>query len=314
MTKIKKEATSPEIASSKIKAQPNNKINVTVPSHTFDKTSHPDLFRVCDRNGDWTHYFHKPSGRYLPAVNHIISNGYNKGPRFHKYLLSVNPEEAKRALETAGERGTRVHSAIRDLINGVEVKIDSKYPSESSHGRMEPLTGDEWDLIGSFMRWQGEFKPHVDAHEFAVFSLNYGYAGTIDFLGTAELAESRRVVLTDWKTSGKIWDEYKLQISAYYEALLEMNDRTRVTPERTGIVRLAPGRNDGYESKWWSTEETLYHFQVFLSVKNSYEFNRPPKGDEPVIEQIPVSFKANIPKCAPEKPMRKKKSHVVKST
>ena len=281
----------------------SNKL-ITVPSHTEVPTSHPDLVKLVDREGNWTHYKHVPTGRFLPAVNHIITNGYNRGKRFHDYLLSVNKEEAKRALETAGERGTRVHEAFRDLVNGVEVRIDSKYPSESSSGRFEPLTNEEWDFISCGVRWLAMADLQVNAQDIGVFSLVHGYAGTVDFLGMVKNVLS----MPDWKTSTRIWDEYKLQTAAYYTALLEMQDPRYITPDRTGIVRFAPGRESGYEEKWWDAAETREHFDVFLGSKKIYELNKPAKGDDPDIEEIPTSFKVKVPQLVVDKPKRKSRS------
>lgn len=280
-------------------------VKTTVLTYTEAPTSHPDLVKLVDHEGNWTHYRHKPTNRMLAAVNHVIANGYNKGPRFHDYLLSVSREEAKKALESAGERGTRVHSGIRDLVDGMEVGLATKYPSESSYGRMEPITFEEWSLIQCFERWQKERAPRVSGQEISVFSLEHGYAGTVDFLGSVNAVEKGFGVL-DWKTSSRIWNEYALQTAAYFMAILEMKDKRYVVPDYTGIIRFSDGRQDGFEEKWWSRKETESNFEHFLAAKKVYEFNKPKKGDDPVVREVPFSLKIEVPRIVPQKKTKSK--------
>lgn len=266
-------------------------LKLTVPDHSMEPTSNPDLFRVVDRDGNWNYYFKKSANRYAPAVNHVIKAGFNKGPRFMQWLLSVNQDEAKKILESAGDRGTRVHQAIRDLLNGQEVKIDSKYPSDLAKGRFEPLTNEEWDCVRGFANWVLDYKPEVYKQEEAIFSDAYNFAGTIDFLGTVELKGQRIPILIDWKTSSGVWDEYKLQTAAYWVGF----GSEEFKPGYTAIVRIGTKHKKMYEMVVFNEEITKYNFQRFMAVKDLCEFVMPSEDNVPVIQEIPVSFRFEVP-------------------
>lgn len=290
-----------EVAPEKAEATPGKIVPQTVPDHTYQPTSDPDLFRVVDRDGNWNFYFKKSTGQYAPAVNHVIRSGFNKGPRFAQWLLSVSKDEAKKILESAGDRGSRVHMAIRELLDGQEVKIDKQYPSETQGGRFEPLTGEEWNCIQGFASWVVVYKPEVMRQEVTVFSDAELYAGTIDFLGVIDLPGVGKIsVLVDWKSSSGIWDEYKLQVAAYYQAWLEVKDNKGFVPTHTAIVRVGTKHKQKFEMQVFDAKETMENYARFLEARNLYRFVDSQK--EPTIEQLPTSFKFEVPKWQPPAP------------
>ena len=266
---------------------------------------------MVDREGNWSHYWHDEQKIFLSAVNHILTHGYAKGEAFYKYLLGTNPEEAKRTLESAGDRGARVHEAIRDLIDGREISIDTKYPSEVAKGRFEPLTNGEWDCLRGFAEFVKERRPSLVRREHSVYSLSFRYAGTIDWLGEIDWDGKRVVALLDWKSSGRIYDEYLAQVAAYYQAVLEEHDRGEYAgplPTHTGIVRFKPTARSGskYEIKVWNNIETGRHIKAFLSAKDIHEMSQ--GGDwKPDVEEIPLKIKVAVPayKEAPKRKSRK---------
>jgi len=285
-----------------------------IPKYTLKPTDDPHLFRVIDRKGDWVVYYHDQRKKYLWAVNYILRGGFPKGDGFMNYLLGTTKEEAKKTLEAAGERGSRVHDAIRDLINGEEIAIDKPYLNELT-GRWEVLTDEEWNYLRSWVAWVAEYKPEVIAHETSVAADRY--AGTIDFYGTIEVdhTEEKEVriekfakdgkkettikiekvktkkrirVLLDYKTSGGIWPEYKLQVAAYAYAL-------RRPPEFTGVVRLGTKhKNGGFEMKLWDHTETKLHYQTFRATMRNFDFTHP--AYEHNDETIPAKLSVKIPR------------------
>ncbi len=66
----------------------------------------------------------------------------------------------------------------------------------------------------SFWAWLVAERPAYWAIEAAVFSREYGYAGTLD--GILEIHGNLRVI--DYKISGRTWHEHALQIAAYRRA------------------------------------------------------------------------------------------------
>jgi hypothetical protein len=282
---------------------------VTIPSHTFEATSNKNIFRFVDREGNWTHYWIKNKKIFVPAVNHIIRSGYPKGERFYQYLLHANPIEAERRLSTAGEEGARTHRAIHDLIVGKRVTLDTLYHNELTD-RKEPLNLEEWHNLETFVAWAENYNPRVLLYETAIWSETFGFAGTVDFVGTIHVPEgdknfpveawnTRILILLDWKTSSAIWDEYELQTAAYRKALLEYMPQQIPLykyPEMwTGIVRLGTSHRRGFEVKVWTGEESEANFALFASAyaifvrKEGLEF-------EYELKNIPSEFKLAIPR------------------
>jgi len=289
----------------------------TTPSYNYEATSDPFLFRFCDRNGDWDYYWHKGLNTFLPAVNHVLDVGFNKGKRFAEYLLSVSKEEAKKKLERAGEEGSRVHQAISDLIKGIKITAETKYLNELT-GRQEVLNPDEWDELLAFQQWVEDYKPRTIENEISIHTLLY--AGTYDWLGSIEITEKKKVkrvkVLIDWKTSAAIYGDYALQVAAYQHAVSDTTNGSNSSPRGnqvarkgiyTAILRLGSRHKSGYEFKLWTPQETQANYLKFLSARELFDYMEP--KFEPKIEEIPLEIKVEIPKHEEIKKIKKNELH-----
>lgn len=174
-----------------------------------------------------------PKYRFYPSVTWICDH-YPKGVAFYKWLASKGWDEAESIKTAAGDKGSKVHYAIRDLIEGRIVAIDAKYRNNST-GEDEELSLEEYDCLMAFALWHKEVKPKFIACEFAVWAdlcqnklclchntggktcceeCAGGYAGTVDLL--CEIAG--QLYLVDFKTSQYIWPSHELQVSAYKHA------------------------------------------------------------------------------------------------
>lgn len=279
----------------------SNKI-VTIPSYQMKDTSHPNMKRFVDRNGNWTHYWLVEEKRFVKAVNHVIRLGYPKGKGFFEWLKRATPEEADQRLLTAGEEGTRCHQAIRDLTAGLKVTMQTRYPNDITK-KEELLNDDEWGNLQGFINWCETYKPEFIADDIAVYStVGTGYAGTADFFGTVLVPEGdknfpkevhgkRVLVLPDWKTSSALWPEYELQVTAYARAIFRMGifDQYLKSYSFFGmLVRIGSKHKCGYEVRVIGSEEMDRKFGVFLAcmwVANDQE----PEFD-PEVKKIPWSF------------------------
>jgi len=288
------------------------------PSPTDDQ----HLFRMIDRSGDWTHYFQDEIQKYLPAVNHILDLGYPKGQRLLNYMRNNTAEAQEEKLTRAGEQGSRVHYAIRDLMVGVRIHIDTRYENKIT-GMHEKLTPREWDLIRSWVFFAQKYKLKILKHEAAIWHKKHLYAGTVDFLGTITIPEDYKPpasspkltkgqeykVLLDWKTSAGIYETYLPQISAYNECL-----PLKGRPQFIGIVRLGTkhangaGVGCGHEFVLYDKPEQKIGFQKFLNAKFNVEHEYKPF--ELPTEVIPSEFKLDIPQIAEFK----KKKYVARET
>ena len=285
----------------------------TIKLFSLKETSDPDIFRYIDLNGDWTHYHIKSKNQYVPAVNHILKIGFPKGIAFYNYLLSVSKEESQKILESAGEKGSRVHDVIKNLIEGHKVTYGSLYPN-SLTGRPEVLTLEEWQALLSYQSFCEAYKPEVIMFENSVATDQF--AGTIDFVGMVTINDKKAgpkkvKVLLDWKTSGAVYDDYKLQTAAYWRALADKEIKY------TGVIRLGTKHkngqvdNAGYEVKLWDIAETLKHYKAFESALNIYNLNNSEfELDETT---MPVEIQVNIPKYQSVKTVKPKKAKVKKT-
>lgn len=149
-----------------------------------------------------------PEYKYVPSVT-WIANYYPKGIAYYKWLAEKGWDESEILKQAAADKGSKVHHAISDLIQGKTVQIDSGY--KDSSGEESELKLEEYEAIMSFVKWCEAVKPKFLENEFAVFNDEYNYAGTVDL--TCEI--DGKVYILDLKTSQYIWPSHRLQISAY---------------------------------------------------------------------------------------------------
>lgn len=226
--------------------------------------------------------------QFVPSVT-WISGFYPKGIAFYKWLAQKGWDEAEALKTAAGDKGSKIHLAIADLL-GVdektkkpnEVKIDSKYLNKST-GQAEELTPDEYEAIISFKNWYEEEQPkEILGSEFVVFG--DGYAGTIDILYRKQ---DGRLVVLDVKSGQNIWPEYELQISAYVKALF-MGEPIKGTvagePIMRELLQVGYKRN---KSKFKVTE-VPDRYDLFLSAKNIWSHET--EGIQPLQRDFPLSI------------------------
>lgn len=286
------------------------KKETTIPAYTFQETSNPDVQRHVDRNGDWTHYFIVSKKKFVKAVNHILTLGYSKGPQFRAYLESHTKEEIAKTLREKGDEGSRTHMAIRDLIKGVKVTLDTKYPSELTARRMDPLNDDEWENLEAFKGWCDKYQPRWIAFEDTVATDSY--AGTDDALMVITVPSGDKVfekpfwgkdvlILLDWKSSAAVWSEYEAQLAAYWNAIKDGGKYDKFIKAYAGhifggIVRLGSQHASGYHFTFYTQKELegefLIRFGAAMIIADRYE---PEYKFE--TEEMPTQFVIKVPKA-----------------
>lgn len=250
-----------------------------------------------------------PTFKYYPSIS-WIAGYYPKGVEFYKWLASKGWDEAENIKTTAGDKGTKVHYAVEDVLNGVEVRIDSKYMNKSKDV-MEELTLEECDAILSFIKWKEEAKPIKLLTEKTLLSDLYNCAGTLDFLYRLAEEDANTIHLMDFKISKMVWKNYELQISAYRKLVLEAIQNGDIIIEGldlskpiiiiTEIMLLGYSRNkNGYKLNIVTDK-----FDLFLSARSIWaeenDGSSPSKKDYPivlspaVISEIKVTTEAIAP-------------------
>ncbi|MBT9167794.1 MAG: hypothetical protein DDT19_01137 [Syntrophomonadaceae bacterium] len=207
----------------------------------------------------------------VPSVTWIASY-YYKSPYLTKWIAEQGWSEAEAIKKAAGDKGSRVHLAIEQILAGEEFRIDTKVLDKTS-GEMVELSLEELICVKSFCDWRDSVKPEILATEITIFSDKHGYAGTIDLICRIDGV----LYVVDFKTSKQVWMEHELQISAYRAALesgenpiYERNENGTDTSKmisptdmKTAILQVGYNRNkNGYKFT-----ETIDRFDMFLTAK-----------------------------------------------
>jgi hypothetical protein len=232
---------------------------------------------------------------YVPSVS-WISGYFPKDSRFFKWLASKGWSEAEEIKTMRGNQGSKVHQAVKVLIEGGEVLMTDSFMNPDTQ-EMEELIPEEWLCIMSFVDWFKSEQPEIEviACEYTVWNEKYRYAGTIDLkcrLGkrTLRSAEGRAVTrkaglwIIDFKISPEIWPSYELQLSAYKHA--EPNGEN----VQIAILQLGYRKN---KVKKWKFTPIKDQFQLFLAVRKIWK--RETDGIKPLQRDYPLSLSLGLP-------------------
>jgi hypothetical protein len=116
-----------------------------------------------------------------------------------------------------------------------------------------------------------EFTPVYS--ERRVYSREYDYAGTLDWLAWITLDGKRVLVLGDFKTSNALHDEYRMQLAAYHQCLHE--EFPSLAKDITAHVLLRIGKDDGkFEVQVIPKSEFEYDLAGFLGAAQTYNWKK----------------------------------------
>ena len=212
-----------------------------------------------------------PSHKFVPSVTWICDH-YPKGVGFYKWLANKGWDEAEAIKEAAGGRGSKVHQAVADLLDGLVVEMEAQYINPNT-GLGEPLTLEEYEAILSFVSWFKLTHPKVLGREMVVWNDQEEYAGTVDFLCEID----KELWLIDFKTSKSVYPSHEMQVSAYKHAVPNWSKA------KLGILQLGYARmKAGY--KFTLVED---QFDLFLASKKIWA--KETAGQSPKQKDYPLS-------------------------
>ncbi len=220
----------------------------------------------------------KPSGlvSYYPSVTTIL-----QGVKIHNSYLAAWREEqielygiegANSNLSETQRRGTNVHKAIELWNSGKD--LDWK---------ADGYTQDEWMRVCKYMLWHEETQPVYEAQEQLVYSDKLGFAGTYD--GIVEIDGGRYII--DFKTGKDIYDNYRIQASAYLFAHNEMNGGKQDL-DGVIILALAAKTKKGWKEEIIKGNDLDYYLDGFKKHKALFDWAN--KDFEPKTELLPSCF------------------------
>jgi len=153
-------------------------------------------------------------------------------------------------LANAAVRGSRVHDALADEMNGDFVIVDEEIKGYVDAGRAFLKMVDETILI--------EQRLISDLHQFT---------GQVDLV--CLIKGDTRLTLVDWKTATVVQKSWGLQLAAYKHLVDANNFNLKIG--RLMTVRLK--KNGTYQIEEYSNP--AYLFSVYLNVLSSYRFFNP---------------------------------------
>ena len=231
---------------------------------------------IVKKQVDDEHYYYV-DGKFTPSVTHILHESIPTPFALRQWLGDVGNEKAEAKLNSAAERGTLIHDTCEKLMCGLEIQIKELFTKKA----------DQKVIVG-FTKWFDEFKPTYEQTDIErVVASELGYAGTMDLFCHID----GEPVIVDFKTSGGVYDEHKLQLTAYQQALYEM---TGVKAKRM-VVHLTPRTKAGYsvygEDKMEISKKPLT-VDDFMCVMNMYKMLNGGVIPEPdLVDVYPATIK-----------------------
>jgi hypothetical protein len=219
------------------------------------------ILQVLDKPGvdRWNVTEERKLALAVAADLYEASHGTPKMSRM-AYLETLNrligkERAGEKAKRKAGDIGKRVHA----LIEYDMMKQLGKAPPKAP--KVEP---DLAVALANFEEFKAEhrFKPKLA--EERVYSLAYGFAGTLDSEGEFDDMDN----IMDWKTGKDIYPESYLQAAAYRMALIEMGHLG--SDSGAVIVLLPKAAGEQFKVKRLSPAECDAEFETFLAVKESW--------------------------------------------
>jgi hypothetical protein len=270
-----------------------------------EKTEDGILYKLSDCEvmridvDDDHYYFGGAEGEkkeYYLSVTQIIDIGGPFPEGLRQYLRVTSFEEQRERLEVTGNRGTKLHAALDELMSRKSLDLRKDYP-----------TTYEKDAITTFIRMMRFLDPGKYSTELIVADPDLRIAGTLDFKGIVDEWKLRALlepikyldidsdgdfmlkerwldmpdlkkricIIIDWKFTGRNAYSHKVQVAAYKT----MNNKTRkgVKASRAFTWRYSPKHKHRFDFS-----ESMLDYGSFKRIYNTTieylgEFPEPPK-------------------------------------
>ena len=168
-------------------------------------------------------------------------------PEFYRWYAKHGYDWCTKYRDDRAVFGTRMHKEFQNWLEDENVWIDSR--------EME-------QVFDEFRGWCDLHDVESEFCEYRLFSDELGVAGTCDFIGLVDGVP----MLVDWKTSKRVYDNYRLQVSVYLWMFECMSGRRL---EKAGVVCFSGG---GVRELFLSREECLELLDVFRAAVVLYRW------------------------------------------
>jgi len=163
----------------------------------------------------------------------------------------------RKVRDKASDIGTLAHYLIECEIKGEEP--DTSEYSEKDIDKAE-------NAFLAWLEWKdSKGKIETVASEIPLISERYQYGGTLDWV----LKQNGNVILVDFKTSNRVYDEMTYQLAAYRHLWNENNPDKKI--KECYILRI--GKEDGeFEQRRFKNLDR--EFQIFLHLLKIYKLQK----------------------------------------
>lgn len=200
---------------------------------------------------NFTHY-DGPDGRKYVRVSRVLSIIADKG--IQRWREIVGTEEADRRKREAADWGTEVH----DITTKMDLGEWPEIPERSLF------------MVMRYVEWRDKYVTRVISTEKPYYSVEHGFAGTIDLIAT--LKNSILPSIIDKKTGGINKKAFTLQVAGAYKLLATENGIETAQPlilpldkkvQDAGALEVIPLNEEGAQEAWlnvlglyrWMTNE-----------------------------------------------------------
>jgi hypothetical protein len=210
-------------------------------------------------------------------------------------IIASAKKADKEELEEAGEVGHAAHEWIESYINAILENRDDRRLELLAKFPLDPRAA---NACVAALIWMQEHDVRWICTERKVYSLEHGFAGTLDGLAIVSSCADPlccpheyhdKLTLVDWKTSNYLYLEYLLQApGAYRHAYMEEHGGNI---EHAWIIRL--GKEDGEFDPWhvYQEDEFAEYWEGYRNALALYVSVQKIKGR---IEEIADTKKAAI--------------------
>lgn len=183
-----------------------------------------------------------------------LLDAMSRGEPITEALIEESANQHRIKKEEAATSGSLVHEWAEQYIKGLKPEV--------------PEDPQVRNGVLAFLKWVNGNNVKFTASEQGVLSRKYGYVGTLDAIGT--IGDSPALHLIDFKTSGGIYPEMPMQVSAYQQAHSE--EFGTIFGDKY-IVRFDKNTAE-FEVKSFPARDHEDHFNAFLSCLTLKRFSK----------------------------------------
>lgn len=196
-------------------------------------------------------YFNK-DGVKVPGVTTVLNILTKPNLLDWAWKCGLEGIDYKKERDTKADIGTLAHSLVTDYLTGDETDYSNFTDEEIDKAE---------NCVLSFFEWHKNNQLKVQFVEKQLVSEKYQYGGTCDIYGTILGIP----VLIDLKTGKAIYEDYRYQLAAYKQLLIENGYPVTLCK----IIRIGREENEGFEVL--DFEDTDTEMMIFLSALNIYQ-------------------------------------------